>query len=177
MAPYSPLNTPRFWLDYSDGVNSHAMMFRFANISQLETIKDGVAAYLTNLSPVLFLLTVQGARYSAADSPVSLPTIWGDAPTYGSGVMPDVQAPREIRFEGRTVNGVRASWSVYGATPGTPDTYRWSSEIIAEFSNALLQLQSMATDGLLVAVDLAAPQLYTYINVQYNSYWETRRRG
>jgi len=177
MAPLPPNSTDRFFLDYSDGVNSHTISWRWQLISQtISDAMDACHAFLLAIEPKLYLITVLGARVQLQGESVSVPTGWTGDTTYGSGAMPAVNAPRELRFQGRSGSGRRVSVSVYGGNFSTPATYRIVAGADADFDAGIAQLILAADIGSWIAIDGLGPLVYTFVSVNFNSYWEEQAR-
>jgi hypothetical protein len=176
MAPLPASNTPRFWLDYSDGVNDHSLLFRYAASAGLATTMTFVNQFLENLATDLYLLTIIGARAAASGSNISSPVDWTGASTYGTGAMPAVSAPVEIDYVGRTTLGHMAKWFVYGWSAGVPAAYRFPVVDLTSLANTFLVLRAAVAAGTVIAIDGEKPSVYPYVNIQNNSYWETQAR-
>lgn len=170
-------NTGRFWLAYNDSVNDHEMQVRYTGDATLADVMGFVADYLDAHDTILYLTTILGARYSGEGTEVSSPITWTGAATYGSASMPLNQAPRELCYLGRTTGGRRFRTFLYGGKFTTPDTYRFPSTSGSVVEAAIDVLQAAQAAEVFVAIDKLAPSMYTYADVQYNSYWETQRRG
>lgn len=176
MAALPASNTARFWLDYSDGVNEHSLTFRISNSATLVTIKSQVDAFLTQLDTVLYLITILGCRVAVQGSNVTNPTPWTGAATYGTGTMPVSNAPRELRFIGRSVDGRRNSISVYGFDGATPDTYRITSASNPVIEAAILALSNASALGVGLTISSGLPVWKAYASFNFNSYWEKEAR-
>jgi len=176
MAPFSPLNTPRLWVDYNDGVHDHSLMIRFL-LAAGASAAMGVAHNLFQaLDGSLYTISILGARMAFADSPVSNPVTWSGDATYGTGALPPAGAPKELCFVGRTANGVMAKWFVYGSSAAVPDSYRFFPGDVGNLDAGVAAIRAGVTGGIVIAIDGAAPSVYPYINVQFNSYWESQAR-
>jgi hypothetical protein len=176
MAALPASNTARAWLDYSDGVNEHSMMFRFGpSVTQL-TINSRIDTFLDSLDTVLYLITVIGLRLAVAGSNVTNPASWTGNATYGTGTMPVSNAPRELRFIGRSTDGRQNSVSVYGFDGATPDTYRITSAANPVIEAAILSLANSAAVGVGLTVSGQPPIWKAYASFNFNSYWEKEAR-
>lgn len=176
MAALSPSNTARYWLDYSDGANEHSMMFRAVSPASQATVKSQIDTFLTQLDTVLYLITILGMRFSLVGSNVTNPTTWTGAATYGTGTMPISNAPRELRFIGRSPDGRRNSVSVYGFDGATPDTYRITSASNPVIEAAILALSNAAAVGVGATISGQTPIYKAYASFNFNSYWEKEAR-
>lgn len=177
MAPLPENNTARLWVDYTDGINQHSIMFRTtesAGLTALMTIADD---FLDALSPTLYLLTILAARVSAPASSISTPVGWTGAGTYGSGAMPAVRTPLQMCFLGRSTLGRRVRWFVFGTKVDPTATYRLNTADNADVQAARTVLVNGVNAGTLVAIDGDAPVIYAYVDQNYNSYWEAEARS
>ncbi len=177
MAPLPIDSTPRFWLDYTDGIFDHTMMFRYSASTTLSDVMGGVDNFLNQLSPDLYEITILGARAAASGSNVSLPVTWEGAGTYGSGGALAVTAPRELTFLARASDGRRSRVSVYGLKLSTPDTYRFNPDDDSAIDSAVAALALMASSSQWISISVHALTVYTYVDVNFNSYWERKSRG
>lgn len=176
MTALPPESTARFWLDYNDAVNDHTLLMRYPDGAGLSGIQGVMADFLTAIEPTLHAITVIGARWAALGSTVSIPTTWLGSPVYGVGVHPVVSGPLELCYVGRTTGGRMAKWFVYGTKLGVPDSYRFFPGDNADLDAGDLVLRSAGLAGSLLAIDGLGPSVYPYINIQFNSYWETQSR-
>lgn len=176
MAPLPPQSTARVWLDYSDGTNEHSLVARLGDAVSVATAVTNMNAFMLELAPSLNLLTVIGARAAFDGSNVSNPFTWTGAATYGSGTMPVVNAPRELRFIGRSGDGRRVSVSVYGFSGATPPSYRVSAGVDAAVDDAIDALASASAAGVFLSISTAVPVWKTYASFNFNSYWERQAR-
>lgn len=178
MAPLPENNTPRFWLDYNDGENDHSLMVRYvASGATLADVMDNLDAVLVEMEPMLYAITITGARASASGSNFSLPVTWTGAAEYGADPMPTLLAPRETRWVGRSQLGRKVSWSFYGCKYTSPDSYRLTVGDLAAVGDVIAAIEAAITADVFVAIDLTAPAVYPYANVNFNSYWERQARG
>lgn len=177
MAPLPENSTARLWVDYNDGVNDHSLQVRFdAPDTTLGIAMTHADNFLTAIAGDLYEITVNGARFAAAGSNISLPATWTGGAVYGSDPMPVLLAPRETRWVGRTQNGRRVSFSIYGGKYVSPDTFR----IISSGSNlpnlGVIAINAASDDGAFVAIDGFRPTMKNYVDVNFNSYWEAEAR-
>lgn len=177
MAPLPESNTVRIWVDYSDGVNEHSLMARVISPANQAAARLRVHNFLFALSPSLYLLTITGARVAALGSNVTNPMVWDHNATYGTGVMPVNNAPRELRFIGRSADGRRNSVSVYGFDGTTPDDYRISATENVDVDAAIDQLTDAAAAGVFVTISGGLTIWKPYASFNFNSYWERQARS
>lgn len=177
MAPLPPNNTACMWVDYTNGVDEHSLMVRYAGDANFADAATAVAGLFTVLTSELYLITITGARYRSAGSTITLPNTWPGATSYGSMDMPDVLGPRELRFQGRDTTGRDVSWSIYGWKGDTPANYRILLTESAVIEAAIAHIDDVSDGGSFCTIAGDVPTVYPYANVNYNSYWEKERRG
>lgn len=176
MPPLPTENTGRFWLAYNDSINNHEMMVRFTSAASLAVVMDYVDQYLAAQDTILYDWQVLSARYAGVGSLISTPIAWTGLAAYGAGTMPANQAPRELCYLGRTTGGRRFRTFLYGGNFTTPDDFRFPSVAASVVEAVLVVLNAASAAGVFVAIDNLRPTLYTYADVQYNSYWESQAR-
>lgn len=177
MAPLPQDSTARAWVKYSDGVNEHELMTRFdANAISVSDALLLVGDFFDAISDSLYELTIIEARWADASSNISLPVTWPGTAVYGDSTMPTVRAPLELRWVGRDQNGRRVSFSVWGGDFSIPDTYR----IISSGSNlpnlGVIAINAASAAGGFQTISGLRPTMKNYVNVNYNSYWESEAR-
>jgi hypothetical protein len=176
MAPLPPENTARFWVDYNDGHNDHTLLMRYSPSAGLSAIQAVAADFLAALSPVLYLITITGARAANSGSVISVPESWGGDSTYGSSAQPAASAPLELCYVGRTTTGRMAKWFMYGFKGIVPGSFRFYPSDDSNLDAADTILRNAGLTGKLLAIDGELPSVYPYINIQFNSYWESQAR-
>lgn len=178
MAPLPQNNTARAWVDYNDGQQTHSLMMRFnePTVSN-EAAIEALANFFVAAATLLYEVTILGARISAQGSDVSFPQAWTGETTYGDSALPAVFAPRETRFLGRSLNGRKVSWSLYGGKYTTPDDYRLTALDDAGVASVLSYLDSVDSDGIFLTISGHKPIRYPYADINFNSYWEMRVRS
>lgn len=189
--PLPPLpanNTNRLFVDYftgGDGVGvEHTLSVRYIG---------NAAAWGTAQLEVLALLSAIGeerfwngwvplrARYQEANTVITLPCeLYAElaAFTGTGGAIVRRMDPYEARFVGRSPStGRRVSLSVYGINFTQPDdNYRVNAgDSGASYVAAAVAALNGATT-VFAAVDGTRATWYSYMNVQFNSYWEKRAR-
>lgn len=87
------------------------------------------------------------------------------------------QAPRELRFVGRSGTGRRVSFSFYGFLGDTPANYRILALNSTPVLNAILAINESVAEHKLRPIDLSNQQMKPYADVNFNSYWERKARG
>jgi len=177
MAPLPPESTARAWIDYTNGTDEHQVMFRYPPSLGTASLFVIVDEWLTAMDPIMYEITILGARAAATGSTISFPVTWTGASTYGDGAMPTNVAPIEYRFEGRSSDGRRASWSMFSGKLAIPATYRYLTADNVNVANAYAVLSTAALADDILTIGGLGPLVYPYMNYQFNSYWETNRRG
>lgn len=183
MAPLADNLTDRLWLDYITGSfttsRQHTVMLRFGgNISSPAVAMARFEDVLDAMEPSFFregwrFTSARHAGIGAAFSvPVSLTTglqAWvGTFSGVYSGRMEAVEDSYPFRSN---TTGRRGNFSLYRAQSDTNATFRYS--MVSEHLAALVQA---ASDGLFRVIDGSAPTFYSYVNQNYNSYWEREIR-
>ena len=177
MAPLPENSTDRFWLDYTDGINDHSLLVRFnGEFATVNAVMGSVQGFLEALSPELYTLTIQGARVSAQGSNISVPVPWSGNVTYGQFAMPNELSPRQLCFLGRDGFGRRARWFVFGWDAPPPDPFRIGITPATAFDNALIAIRDGQQESIWLTIAGQVPTMYTYVDVNYNSYYEAKAR-
>lgn len=177
MAPLPESNTARLFVDYNDGQNDHTLIARYAPSAGSDIAMDNVGLFFQALDPILYLVTIVGARVAATGSNISVPIPWTGSPTFGSTSMPIVNAPRQMTFLGRTIGGRRVRWSVFGFKGTFPDLYRYAATALGEIGDAIDAINDGLGAGVFIAIDGFNPSVYPYADFNFNSYWEGETRG
>lgn len=181
--PALPLNsTNRLFVDYVDGYNEHTLIVRTADVLSPGSAIAVVKSVLDILQPQLYqTFAVQGCRFQEAGSIITLPVPPDDLEGFvgtGPELMPAQRRPLQWNFMGRGVaTGRQVKWGLFGLATALPDSYRYQgSGITAAFSSVLSELSSIGGDAFItIGGDEASWK--AYVNVQYNSYYETKARG
>lgn len=180
--PALPANsTPRLFVDYNDTYNDHVLIFRYEATFVPEDLDAWVSAFLGSLEPALVDgWSVTGCRFQEAGSIVSLPVTMPLTNAFvasSSQILDAKEAPRQTKFVGRgQFTGRRNSVGIFGLVYVTPATYRFTGVLPTWATAARNTLVSESNNfGLTIGGDRT--DWYTYVNVNYNSYWETEARG
>lgn len=177
MPALPPSNTRRLWVLYNDGVNDHKLMVRGDTDVNAGDLMDVVHNVLTELTPALYAISVAGAEFADVGTNVSNPVSWTGSSGYGSGAMPDVNAPREVSFEFRSADGRLGSYSIFGMNIATPPAYRILYGANADLDGAWALWVAAHNVGTLCTISGQKGVFKTYYNVNFNSYWEVQARG
>jgi len=176
MAAVNPNNTPRLWVDYSDGVHDHSLMLRCADESQFAALMVIADGFLNAISANCYTLTIIGARTADQGTNVSNAITWTGSSTYGSGILLAPHAPFEMRWVGRDTLGHIVTWSLFGVNFNPPGNFRFLPGDDADIAASISVLEDAVDDGILVTVAGQLPVIKQYVNCQYNSYWENQQR-
>jgi hypothetical protein len=125
MAPLPESNTARLFVGYNDGIFDHTLQFRYDDSSTTESdVMDVAHDYLSAIAGALYAVSITTVERSASGSNVRLPVTWSHSPSYGSGAMPGVNAPRYLEFTGKDQTGRRWHLTQFGIDLATPTTYK-----------------------------------------------------
>lgn len=175
MAPISPDNTQRYYLDYETCSTNHTLLCRAGSTVVDSDASATIAAFLAALGSEINLLTVTGFRRSAPGSSVTNPVTWGGAATYGAGVGPLYKGAYYIDFVGRGATGHRVRVSVFGAvTVASTDNYRTLPGEASYVAACIAELTSDA--DIFLDVDYEIPTWHNYANIGINAYWRNKLR-
>jgi len=178
LPPLPPNNTPVIFVHYSYQDQAHTMQMRIAGDFSFEDGMDKLEAFINLMMPIADnSWAVTGVDFRPQGSIIALPvTPIVNTPATGGVLVPRL-LPRESRFIGRgQLTGRRTSISIYGvAFPENPN-FRITSAENAVVGNCVNALNAASNDaGVTVAGDTAL--WYPYVNLNYNSHWETAARG
>lgn len=181
----NPVNgTARLFLDYTTGRHEHTVMVRY-NQSQPDAQNVAISRLLDFLNAISADLvqtwaTVRlryAAQFSDVTLPVAMPTELQNFVGTGNPALPENQEPRQFNWTGRSpINGTLARVGLYGCDPDTPATFRLGpgeTLLAAAATIAVLNTGTTAFVGILND----KPVWRSYVNVNYNSYWETAVRA
>lgn len=175
MAPLPHNNTPIYFLDYGTVQHVHTLEVRATAAVSPATFGSIMDAFLTQLSPVLNLLEVTGARFQAAGSNFANPvTVTIAGQTYGDGVGADGDEAKALNFVGRSSGGRRVRLMLFGYKANTSD-FRVTAAENTAVAAAIGTLNNTANAFL--AIDGVDPVWYPYANVIYNAYWQRKARS
>lgn len=189
MAPLPPNTTSRVFIDYITGnaatSQEHTLAIRgFGPVTNTDDVQARFLGFVQaigagNLPAGWRVLRV---RLQQAGSDFSLPVdrTAGVAAFVGTGSALAVwNEPRELTWQGRSfTSGRRVDFSVYGIQAPASDNYRFpSGGGSPTWVAATVNYLNGNPVGIWTTIDGTAPTWYPYVNVNYNSYWETRQRS
>jgi len=134
------------------------------------------ADFFEALDPSMYLLTIGTPTEYEINSTVGFPVAWTGASTYGTGTMPVVNAPRQLRWEGYSLGGHRCSFAMWGGDFTVPNKYRFQAGDNADYTAARAVLVAAMAAGTICAIDGTGANVKSYINVNFNSFWERKAR-
>lgn len=192
MAPLPANNTARIFFDYITGNQStskeHTVAWRSAGPGTThEDVQSAFHGFLQTLGANTFVAGWRVLRVrvqeQGADFSVPVPVI-ADLGTFVGTAAGNYAQNREAEewvWSGRSATtGRRVDFSLYGIFTALPTNFRYpaggSSPGWVAASIAYLNGQAPPVGPLVI--DFSRPTWYSYVNVQYNSYWEEQiRRG
>lgn len=177
MPPLPENNTDRLWIDYSDGLNPHSLQIRYdATVVERDVVRNTGRLFLEAIAPQLYLITITGVRYSLKNSNVSLPMPWAGATTFGTGAMPGAKAPYQICYLSRDAQGRRTRWFMFGCKLDTPNTFRFPLSANVELAEGWGVINDGQPNGIWLSIAGLDPEMYSYISVNFNNYYEQKTR-
>lgn len=184
MAPLPANATGRIWYEYVTGNSNvsreHKIQFRVDFLQESAATYDGLfLALLTAWGASNFAQgwrVLRGFRsYAGSEFSVPFQPTAALLAFQGTAVVTPVAANEAIEdsIQGRSlVSGRRVDFSLYRGVGGIDGTFRYGMP--AAMQTALSQ---MVTNGMGLAIDGEQPVWYTYVNQNYNSYWERKLRS
>jgi len=175
MAPVSPDNTARAWLDYTTCGKQHSQQMRVgAGVSDADVITAFDAVW-TEMTSQLRLCTVVGLRRAAAGTNLSFPVTWTGPASYGSGAGDPTETANYYDFVGRGVTGKRARATFFGTGLTTfGSNYRLESSESTVVADTIAALQANAACWLDISGSLIA--WHPYADMGVNAYWRNQIR-
>lgn len=172
MAPVAQTLTPRLFVTYSDGAHEHTISFRTASddggaLDAMGVVDD----YLTQLADSLYLITITKSELAVTGSNVRNPVTWTGAATYGTGVMPLVNAPRYIEFTGKQSNGRRWHLTQFSINVSTPVIYGFEPTDVADLDAARAVLIGAFAAGQLVGVTGLKVAVNSFVPLGFNDHF------
>jgi len=185
---YAPEFTFRYWLKYSSLGDEHEMMWRFPSSTgagALFTISTKFTQFLDAIAGMRFTdWAILSARYSLANSLISLPASPLPTPVAGTAALPVGAAaiaqarPVEHGWRARTLFG--QPWGFYVFGLGTSflagnGNFRLTPAEFAAVTTSIAALNGGSIAN--VGNDDAGLSWYEYINQKDNDYWVHQVRG
>lgn len=190
MAPLPANSTDRFFLDYVTNNTSSATEHTMGVRLKPTAGADGAAIWFVTLLQGIGASNLYAGwrpirlRYQAGGSNFTVPVGLGNTLSafVGTASLTSIVQSREaveVTLQARSyTTGRRTDISIYGTTVNTGN-FRYAigaanapTWLTAAFIDSLNQAGQPA-----IAVDGTEVRFYPYVNVNYNSYWETRLRS
>lgn len=185
LPPLPPNNTARVWFKYVTGVQgtsqTHEVMWRFnQNSAGYPEVEAGFLAVLNAFGAAQFRngWRVLSARLAADGAVFSLP-VQPSAPllafvgTMNANEYNGSWEAVEDSFQGRSfTSGRKVDFSLYRAAGPIDSTFRYGMPGPLQTA-----LSTASGNEALVTIDKTPPSWYTYVNQNYNSYWERQLRS
>ncbi len=181
LAPLPPNSTNRLFVKYTTGRKTHTLVSRYSDGITALTAADNVLQFLTDVQPVLPpTWAVTEVSYQDAGSIVGFPLAGSNLDGFtggGGSALPLQSEPLQWNWMGRGgVTGRQVRVGLFGINDTPPQVYRFAGGGRPAWAIAATN-SIIATSGisfLTIGGDFA--DWKDYINVQYNSYWETEAR-
>lgn len=175
MAPISPDNTQRFFLDYTVCGYPHTHLCRAGSTVTASDAGATIAAFFAALTSQFRLITVLGFRSAAPGTNITVPETWPGAATYGSGAGSPFETAQFLDFVGRGSTGHRVRASIFGCSgTNAGGDFRITPAEVSAIGDALDVLLS---DGdIYLDIDYEVPVWHEYANSGQNAYWRNKIR-
>lgn len=180
-----PSNTRRLFVDYEVADVPHSLQMRLSTGANVIAALDNLYYILNFCSgslPTSWLVT--GVRQAAAGSDITVPVDYSTSNLFGfagadTATFAPVNHPRQLNWVGRSLTtGRKVRVGIYGAAIATPANYRLGpGETVFASAEVFAALAAMSAGGQLVTIDETSPTWNQYVNVNFNSHWETQRRS
>lgn len=173
MAPLPQNNTSRLFLDYQVGPDQHTLSLRYAEgVVTPATVMTRLDSILDVIGPAMYLMNVVAVRKQVQGSNVSTPLAWTGNASYGSGAIDNWKRTLETRWIGRSADGRKTSFSLYGVNWNPTLGYRVYTSGNAAIATIDGILATMALAGEFITISGNPAEPYPYVDLNYNSYWE-----
>lgn len=187
LAPLPANNTDRWFLDYITGSAStaaeHTMALRLPVTAGVDGASGAFYHILASVGASGFWVGWRPIRmrYQAAGSDFSVPAGMGSTLSAfvgtgsSTGYLASYEA-LELTLQGRSyTSGRRVDFSLYGVRLASGiGNFRYTASAGAPFSTLINAVQTWPLAPL--TIDGSTPTWYSYVNANYNSYWEQQQR-
>lgn len=180
MAPRSPDATARLWIDYSVAGQARTMQYRFADAATATAAAATLRSALDAVKDRFYTSTIfTGARVAAVGTNVSNPVTFASLSGTGAGEQPLWSTPRFHSTVGRSSDGAKVRWYVYGikTTSETPNDYRITAEEDAAVVAVWTELSGWIEETGVLTIGGLVPVQGSYINMGWNAYHQRALRG
>jgi hypothetical protein len=169
MAALPPNSTARYFVDYSNSGHDHTALVRTAPPVSPAAFGTSFDALMTQISDLVYECTINGVRFAADGSDISLPVVTGiEGNTYGSGSAVPQGVPNYLRFQGRSAGGRRCSFDLFSINLSDAN-FRITAAENGDVGAAVDILN--AATNLYVGIDGLNVTWYPYVNTKASSYW------
>lgn len=175
MAPLPASNTKRYFLDYSVAGEEHTLVMRVGDATTDSLAAAAYEAFLNAFGTSILTLTVSGMRVAANGSNITLPAVYGETTTFGTGTGTTADTANYYGFVGRSTAGRRARISLFGAAINRLNgDYRAEAGASTNLDAVVDWLQS--NPSYFRAIDGLGVNWKDYTNLGINAYWRNEIR-
>lgn len=188
MAPLPDNLTARLFLDYTSAGVTHTIMFRPAtdlNVTEQGVMANGWASIMANR--MLNTDSVFGVRYSAAltnfSTPILYSPIFGTVTAAGNTWGEDPESACLSFVARSTTSGRRGRFTFFTPISSTlwPNDNRYNPGDSAPVDTLRINWQNGVKFGTPASVpslcaDGTFQEVYSYVNISKNAYWQRRQR-
>lgn len=177
MAPISPDNTGRIYVDYLVGGEEHTVVARWLTGIGPVTALSTMAEVFAFLDPVLYTTAILGARYSVEGSNVTLPITWPGDPSYGAADPSPGKEMLFISMTGKSTLGRRWRIEFFGINITVPAAWRMPLGVNASLDDAREHISTALATGGWVGIDGNGVLVNPYYNFKYADHEIGKARG
>lgn len=178
IAALPPSNTERWFYDYTVLGDQHSLMMRVDNPRTPGEAAEAIDLFLLQIDSELVEITTVGLRVALAGSNITNPASpVGLSATYGSGAGAQVNAPLQVTFTGRSVDGHKSRVGIFGWNGQTDDSWRMTGAEVAAVAAEVTNLNSLSAAGFFCSISGVGALWHPYANIGYNDHWVKVARG
>jgi len=175
MAPLSPDNTARVYVDYTVAGHQHTVMARYAATGDISATVAHLADFVNAFGASVFLSTLVGIRASSVGSSVTFPVSETFPATWGSVDVAGDETANYYDLIGRSVDGRRVRVALFGAkTLTASDKYRLPTSLGPPWSDVLTVLEGAFPS--FCTISALQPVWHSYVNLGQNAHWRNELR-
>lgn len=175
MAPLPTNGTARLKVQYQNSISPHSAMIRVASVDDVETAGTDFSNIVSALSSNFAFSEVTGVLFAEASSDLFFPIVVTslDGVTWGSGAADKTSNAVAATFVGRSAEGRRVKWSLFGWKTGLSE-YRVTAAEDGNVGDCVATLNGAETAFL--AIDNLAGIWKNYIDIKPNDHWVKKGR-
>lgn len=175
MAPLPPDSTGRLFIDYETCGYDHTALIRLgAGVTPADGA-DEFNTLITGITGLFYLSTFLGARFAPAGSNIANPVTADWPVSWGSGAGPAYATAQFVDFIGRSLDGRRVRFSLFGAAlEQFNNRFRVPAADSTAVNNGVTTLN--AAEGTFVSINGFQPVWKQYANIGPNAYWRNKVR-